>query len=422
MTISLLDLAGQDTELRRVANTRGGEWCGPCPRCGGRDRFRVQPNYGEHGFWWCKQEGISGDDIEYLREFREMSFQDACLFLGREPKIKHSSKINKPQWEPRENPSPDEAWRKKSAALVDWCHKQLLSNTGKDALEYLKTQRGLSEGTIKFFRLGWNPKDAWPERKAWGLPDGVNEKGERTKKIYLPKGIIIPCFVDEQLQKVKIRLQEPKEKDPQYLPIPGGYTGPHIIGNNHKIFVVVESELCGILLHQEIGNLAGVVILGSAYVQPDKMIIDTLRQADLLLIALDSEPHKKINTGAKQSWNFWLKNFPNARRWLPIEGKDPSEMWKNGRVNLRQWVQVGINEYLSNKNVSHGIQKEIPKITYDWQSVADCEHCRCFIRWDNYPLVGGTKLFCGYWILEEGNSKKVELEKLKECPKKLNKE
>jgi len=346
--MTILDLLEQDgIQMRRVANTRGGEWCGPCPRCGGRDRFRVQPNYGERGFWWCKQEDISGDDIQYLREFREMSFHDACSFLGREPGPSSNlvKKENKPTWEPKENIFPDEIWQGKSEALVDWCHKELMSDTGKDALEYLKTERGLSEKTIKFRRLGWNPKDVWPVRKAWGLPDGVNKEGKPIKKIYLPKGIVIPCFIDEQIQKVKIRLQKPKEDTPHYLPIPGGYTGPHVLGNNHKIFVIVESELCGILLHQEIGNLAGVIVLGSAYIRPDKKIIDILKSAELLLIALDNEPHKKDNTGAKQSWNFWLKHFSQAKRWCPIEGKDPSEMWGSGKVNLREWVQVGINKY-----------------------------------------------------------------------------
>jgi hypothetical protein len=40
----LLILATRDSQLKRVANTGGGEWAGACPFCGGVDRFRVQPN------------------------------------------------------------------------------------------------------------------------------------------------------------------------------------------------------------------------------------------------------------------------------------------------------------------------------------------------------------------------------------------
>jgi Zinc-binding domain of primase-helicase len=50
--VDLVDLAGRDVHLRKVATTRGGEWAGPCPFCGGRDRFRVQP---EKGLWFCRQ-------------------------------------------------------------------------------------------------------------------------------------------------------------------------------------------------------------------------------------------------------------------------------------------------------------------------------------------------------------------------------
>jgi DNA primase len=50
--IDLLALLGRDTRLRKVATTAGGEWAGPCPFCGGRDRFRAQPFL---GVWWCCQ-------------------------------------------------------------------------------------------------------------------------------------------------------------------------------------------------------------------------------------------------------------------------------------------------------------------------------------------------------------------------------
>lgn len=52
-----------------------------------------------------------------------------------------------------------------------------------------------------------------------------------------------------------------------------------------------------------------------------------------------------------------------------------------------------------------------------WQSSDDCSGCRCLIHWPDYPLGGGTKIFCGYRVLVQGKAKKVELSKLVECPK-----
>ena len=40
-------------ELKKVASTGGGEYAGPCPFCGGRDRFRVNP-YANPGRWLCR--------------------------------------------------------------------------------------------------------------------------------------------------------------------------------------------------------------------------------------------------------------------------------------------------------------------------------------------------------------------------------
>ncbi len=40
-----------DTQLRKVAATNGGEFAGPCPFCGGKDRFHVQPNKNR---WLCR--------------------------------------------------------------------------------------------------------------------------------------------------------------------------------------------------------------------------------------------------------------------------------------------------------------------------------------------------------------------------------
>jgi hypothetical protein len=72
---------GADSPLQRVAGTRGGEYAGPCPFCGGHDRLRVQP---EAGLWWCRQ--CSGehwqDAIAYVQRRDGVDFAEACTRLG----------------------------------------------------------------------------------------------------------------------------------------------------------------------------------------------------------------------------------------------------------------------------------------------------------------------------------------------------
>ena len=81
----LLGLIGADTRLKKVASTGGGEYAGPCPFCGGRDRFRVQPAKGR---WWCRgcSDGSRWQDaIGYVRRREGLGFTEACRRLGASP-------------------------------------------------------------------------------------------------------------------------------------------------------------------------------------------------------------------------------------------------------------------------------------------------------------------------------------------------
>ena len=56
-TVDLLDLIGGDATIRKVT-VGGGAYAGPCPWCGGTDRFVVRPRgraSGETPCWWCRQ-------------------------------------------------------------------------------------------------------------------------------------------------------------------------------------------------------------------------------------------------------------------------------------------------------------------------------------------------------------------------------
>jgi DNA primase len=354
--MTILELLSQDgIELKRVASTHGGEYAGPCLKCGGKDRFRVWPEEGDGGKWWCRGEEIGGDCIQYLIDMRGMKYLEACDFLGQEPKKGKRSfdwsdkKDNKARWEPRETINPIDQWAKKCSAFVEWSQKQLWSEEGKNTLDWLKAERGLSEETIKTFNLGWNPKDLWRERKAWGLPDEFKPDG-KAKKLWIPAGVVIPSFD----QRARIRRFDPGDGS-RYVIVAGSSTGPMVLGGNRRVFVIVESELDGILLHQEIGDMAGVISLGNAQSRPDKVTAELLREADLILIALDGD-----DPGAKEAWLWWPKHFQQARRLPPIEGKDPGEMWKAG-VSLRDWVEVGIEgTYLQDQDPEPTAPKQDP--------------------------------------------------------------
>ena len=68
MPKEVIDLAREDTQLKKVSIH---EYAGPCPGCGGKDRFHVHLSKRDgRGAWMCRvchpaeQEGW-GDAIEY---------------------------------------------------------------------------------------------------------------------------------------------------------------------------------------------------------------------------------------------------------------------------------------------------------------------------------------------------------------------
>ena len=86
----LLTLVRQDTgaEFRWAASTNGGENKGPCPICGGTNRFIVWPNHPDgKARFLCPDEGrngcgIHGDMADYLQVVRRMGKKRALEAMG----------------------------------------------------------------------------------------------------------------------------------------------------------------------------------------------------------------------------------------------------------------------------------------------------------------------------------------------------
>lgn len=336
MTILSL-LQGDKIEPKRVTAQ---EMAGACPVCGGADRFRIWP---EKGRWWCRGCDKSGDEIAYLREIRGMSFKDSCAFLGKEPVENYRRETpgksipTAKTWEPKPDKTPSELWREKAGALVSWAHDQLLKEPS--ILQWLEIERGITLETVKARRLGWNPSDLYRDRESWGLEPEQKPDG-KFKKLWIPAGLVIPTFRGETLLRVRVRRQDPGEGQ-RYIFLPGGSSGPMALGEDQKFLAVVESELDAILLFQDAGDVVGVVALGSAAIRPDIYTASILSSAENVMVSLDSD-----DAGAKESWKWWLSNFPNSKRWAIIDGKDPTEAKKNG-LPLREWILAGLPEISS---------------------------------------------------------------------------
>jgi hypothetical protein len=208
-------------------------------------------------------------------------------------------------------------------------------------LGWLKEHRGLSEETIKEHRLGLVLIDRFEGHEQWGL-EPVLKDDETPKKIWIPRGLTIPLWQDGKIYRIRIRRPRfalRSEADPRYYLLRGSDTRAMILGTDKSVSIILESELDALLLHQEAGDLVNVISLGNAQSRPDKEAADLLQQSRLILLALDAD-----DAGGKESWQWWKKHYPQARRWPPVAGKDPGDMLAAG-VNIRTWVEIGLTEY-----------------------------------------------------------------------------
>lgn len=83
----LVELVRGDTRLEpKVRGRASGEHAGPCPFCGGRDRFVVWPTGREDGtppMWMCRRCTPDGGSVlDYVMRRERLSFQEAVAWLA----------------------------------------------------------------------------------------------------------------------------------------------------------------------------------------------------------------------------------------------------------------------------------------------------------------------------------------------------
>lgn len=356
--MNTLDLASRKVQLKKVSSTHGGEWHGPCPDCGGQDRFHVWPNENDGaGAYWCRACGKTGDNIQFLRDFEGMGYKEACAYLGiavSDPSGNYSTSFNnsrrlggpaggpavpagtppfqQPEFKPERRLPPADLWQEKAAKFVKWAADNIQKHP--DVLSWLAA-RGIDADTAAAYRLGWNVgedgKDIYRARKAWGLEEVLRDDG-RPKALWIPRGLVIPYIVDGVIYRIRIR--RPDEGGPRYYVLPGSSMAVMLVEPARRAFVVVESELDAIACAAAT-SLAGAVGLGSVAAKPDAAAAEVLSRAIQILNALDFDV-----AGAK-AMAWWSANFPRCDRWPVPMGKDPGEAVQMGTA-LKQWIEAGL--------------------------------------------------------------------------------
>lgn len=320
------------TQLKKVASTNGGEFAGPCPMCGGKDRFRVHPHAKPNARWFCRQcSPKGGDAIGFIMAYRGVDFKQACEELNlhlsgeyRPPERKRDPQPTLDYARIRETGSDGERWQERAHKFIDYAEEMMWSQdaTGRDYLY----QRGFSDWIINLYRLGYCPQNL---RDDWGLEN----------KVWLPRGIVIPYEVGEyaRITKIRIRRLDWHQEDSydKYIS-PAGVqntaflTRPLLPGD---LAVMVESEMDAMVLKLAVPepNVVGMATGGTNGAR-QLQYMAKLSLASKVLIAFDDDNN---GAGAIAS-KYWMDALPNAIRKIPTQ-HDINDMWL-ADDDIYQWV------------------------------------------------------------------------------------
>ena len=241
-SINLVELVRTVVELNRSLN-------GPCPLCGGDDRFYITRDRTRFG---CRKCDFKGDAIDFVSGAFRMSTAEAISFLsnGRQLGLLPSEKKEKKRAVVRSELNWMSAqWQENAQGIVRESALRLRISGSEPALDYLHS-RGLSDETIERYSLGFIPNLFDPrdksERPAISIP-WIISSGDIT-------GIKYRYIDATALQKSRRYRQE------------GG--GDLIVfglnANDHREdIIIIEGEINAMSIKQTAGQYVDVLSIGS---------------------------------------------------------------------------------------------------------------------------------------------------------------
>jgi hypothetical protein len=278
----------------------------------------------QNGVWlykWWSRNGEVGDGIQYLMRHCPLSFPEAVAALSGSPitqqKAPGEYQLHRPILNPQKWKTPK--WQAESKMLIQFSRSCLLKPNGKERLSYLMQERGLQIDTIRHRCLGWlSPKKQMPSK------------------------LVIPCYDSRgNLIRIRFRMDKSGPEQERYRISKGSNAKDPFPINvaSGKPIMILESELDAILVAQEVGDLIGILGMGTTALKFDGAIADYLiKNIPAILISLDNDQSGRAKTAQL------IKQFPHALDWsVPKRyGKDPGEAWKH--MCLRKWVKSGLEK------------------------------------------------------------------------------
>ena len=355
--VKIDDLVGQTVALK----PSGTSLLGMCPYHDNHNTpaLAVWPATGTWKCFGACNEG--GDIFAWVMKRDKVEFKEAVRTLagaaGVAPRL-GSAAQQKPPAAPPPTPvpaGPDEPWRNRAEEFVTYAQQVLRSPAGDRAREYLFRERGLWPETLEAFRVGYMPKAHYEDAGRWGLEG---------KKIWLPRGIVIPgMWRGGIVWYAKVRRPVPEKEpgglvdyigglsaaecitgDPKLEPKFGGPRGgtatlfghPLVMSSkSHPVLILTEGEWDAMLGWQLGMDLADVGTLGGAARHMDARGLAFLAKYASVGVVMDADA---TGDKAREYWQQLRQVNPRVVVLDPPD-HDLSDYCRHaGERSLRQWL------------------------------------------------------------------------------------
>ena len=257
----------------------GANWVAPCPfHKETKPSFSVSPAKEMFFCFGCHK---GGSVFTFVMEIERVTFPEAIKIVAEKSGMPLPKMVDDSRFEARLRDS-DQVIELNQWALV-WWEDQLKSKSGRGAREYLKG-RGITEETIKTFRLGFAP-DSWEALSTHLRQKGATQEQLEKSGLVVKKDeggsydrfrgrLIFPVF-DAQGKAIAFggRTLEP-EGEPKYLNSPEtpAYTkGRHLFGLNltrdeirRNGFAILVEGYLDLIIPYQVGVRNVVASLGTA--------------------------------------------------------------------------------------------------------------------------------------------------------------
>lgn len=327
-SVNLVELVGRRVELKKAS---GEEYHGPCPFCGGNNRFRVKPDYFacRPGDGHC---GRSGDAIKFVMELERVDFVEACKILSGGT-LPTGGAILQPVVKPAAPASPavefDEPEQRRR---LEELHAILLDAkappAARECLGYL-TGRGIEVDTLRAFTVAYD---------VIGLPGTAGKQKS--------PAVALPWFnLDGALQHIKYRYlmwhtytdtegKERKEKQKGRGAFTGLAFGYQALQGPSKrdVLIITEGEINALSIWQVANSTVDVISMGAqgAIKNLPKGVKDLAKQYKSRLVWADE---RSIADEAARSIGAYSMSSP--------DGKDANDLLGAGLLSPLLGAMLG---------------------------------------------------------------------------------